>query len=227
MDKPAGISSFGIVAKIRRIIREETDHKIKIGHTGTLDPMATGLMILVLGRYTKQAGKFSKLDKTYDAEITIGATSTTGDQEGEITSHSDRKPSKEQVLGVLGSFLGEIKQIPPVHSAIKVGGQRAYKLARQGKSVKIEPRKITIYSINDIAYDYPRLKFTVHVSSGTYIRSLAEDIGKKLGTGAYLSSLRRISINKFNVKNAISIDGLTFRLIMNNLQTDISIANKV
>jgi len=198
--------------------------KLKVGHTGTLDPMASGLMILMLGSYTKRASEFSKLDKSYEAEIALGATSTTGDKEGEISIYSDLQPQKDRIISVLKEFVGEIYQTPPAHSAIKIDGQRAYKLARQGKSVKIEPRKITIYGINYVAYDYPKLSFTVHVSSGTYIRSLAEDIGKKLGTGAFLSCLRRISVSKFNVKDAISINNLTAEAIKINLQTSAEVA---
>lgn len=225
VDKPAGISSFGVVARVRKVIREETGHKIKIGHTGTLDPVATGLMILVLGSYTKKAVQFSKLDKTYEAEITLGATSSTGDSEGNIDLNPVKsEPSLEQVRLVLDGFIGEGLQIPPAHSAIKIDGQRAYKLARQGKPVKIEPRKITIYGINHITYDCPKLSFTVSVSSGTYIRSLASDVGKKLGTGAYLSDLRRISVNNFNVKDAILIDKLDFELIKQNLRLDTGVA---
>lgn len=224
VDKLAGISSFGVVARVRKVIREETGHKIKIGHTGTLDPAATGLMILVLGRYTKRASEFSKLDKTYEAQLTLGSVSTTGDKEGEMSVSSKVCPKEDQVIEVINEFIGDIYQTPPAHSAIKIDGQRAYKLARQGKSVKIEPRKITIYDINHIAYDYPKLKFTVSVSSGTYIRSLAKDIGEKLATGAYLSNLRRISVNNFNVKDAISIDKLDFELIKQNLRLDTGVA---
>jgi tRNA pseudouridine55 synthase len=224
VDKPAGISSFGVVARVRRIIKEETGHKIKIGHTGTLDPAATGLMILVLGKYTKKAAEFSKLDKAYETELTLGSVSTTGDKEGEIFVSSKICPKEDRVIEAINKFIGDIFQTPPAHSAIKIDGQRAYKLARQGKSVKIDPRKITIYGINHIVYDYPKLSFTVSVSSGTYIRSLASDIGEKLGTGAYLSSLRRISVNKFNVKDAISIDKLGFELIKQNLRLDTGVA---
>jgi tRNA pseudouridine55 synthase len=224
VDKPASISSFGIVARIRRIIREETGHKIKIGHTGTLDPAATGLMILVLGSYTKRAAEFSKLDKTYEAELTLGLVSTTGDKEGKISVFSKIQPKEDQVAEVINEFIGDIYQVPPAHSAIKIGGQRAYKLARQGRPVKIEPRKITIYDINHVAYDYPKLRLTASVSTGTYIRSLAADVGNKLGTGAYLSNLRRVSVNKFNVKDAISTGNLTVDIIKRNLQTSTGVA---
>jgi len=208
VDKPAGISSFGVVARVRGIIKAETGQKIKVGHTGTLDPMATGLLILVLGKYTKRAGEFSKLDKTYEAELTLGSTSTTGDREGQITKKSTRRPSLEEIQKVLNKFVGEISQVPPAYSAIKVAGQRAYKLARAGKEVVIEPRQVKIYSITDVSYKYPILHFTTEVSSGTYIRTLAEDIGEALGAGAYLSDLRRTKVGKFDIKDALLIDQL-------------------
>lgn len=210
VDKPVGWTSHDVVAKIRGIIKAETGQKIKVGHTGTLDPFATGLLVLVLGSYTKRAGEFSKLDKAYEAEMTLGAVSSTGDIEGEISQNSAQKPPDNNVKAVLSTFLGEIEQTPPAYSAVKIGGQRAYKLARQGKEVNIEPRKVKIYEITDVIYDYPKLKFTCKVSSGTYIRSLAADIGEKLHTGAYLSTLRRTSVAGFSVNSALSIDNFNY-----------------
>lgn len=200
IDKPAGWTSFDVVAKIRGQLKKETGKKVKAGHTGTLDPFATGLLIIVTGSYTKKASEFSKLDKTYEAELTLGSVSSTGDTEGEITKKSDKKPTSAEINDVLSQFTGEIQQVPHKFSAIKIGGQRAYKLARAGEKVVLEPRKVTIHSVENVKYDYPTLKFTASVSSGTYIRSLAEDIGEKLGTGAYLCSLRRISVGQFDVK---------------------------
>jgi tRNA pseudouridine55 synthase len=217
VDKPVGWTSFDVVAKIRGVIKAETGQKIKIGHTGTLDPMATGLLVLVLGKYTKRAGEFSKLDKVYEAELTLGKTSTTGDREGEITQKSTQVPSEPAVQAVLSTFLGEISQTPPQYSAIKVGGQRAYKAARAGKTVKIEPRQVKIYEITDIKYDYPKLSFTTSVSSGTYIRTLAEDIGQKLGTGAYLSDLRRTKVGQFEIEKSLGLDPLSFNQIQAKL----------
>jgi tRNA pseudouridine55 synthase len=172
---------------------------------------------LVLGKYTKRAGEFSKLDKVYETEMTLGATSSTGDIEGEITPKSAQKSLKQALEAVLDTFLGEISQIPPAYSAVKIGGQRAYKLARAGKTVEMEPRRVKIYSITDVKYDYPKLSFTASVSSGTYIRSLAADIGEKLGTGAYMSSLRRTQIGQFDLKNALKIDDLSLSTIQNTL----------
>ncbi len=215
IDKPAGPTSHDVVAKIRRILATP---KVKVGHTGTLDPAATGLMILVLGSYTKRAGEFSKLDKTYDVEATLGAVSATGDIQGPISRVSDRQPSEAEIRKTLKMFLGRQQQTPHPHSAIKVAGQRAYKLARAGQHVKIEPRTITIYGISRIKYAYPRLKFTVKVSSGTYIRSLVEDIGQKLATGAYLSALRRTKVGDFNITDAIPIENLEAKTIQTNLE---------
>jgi len=217
VDKPIGWTSFDVVAKIRGVIKAETGQKIKIGHTGTLDPLATGLMILVLGKYTKRATEFSKLDKTYIAEITLGKTSTTGDKEGVITEVSNNKPSENEVNEVLSQFLGKIQQTPHRYSAIKVDGKRAYKSARAGQEVKLEPREVTIYEITDVKYVYPILEITTKVSSGTYIRSLAEDIGAKLATGAYLSALTRTAVSGFSVIEAIGLDKLDCSIITSHL----------
>lgn len=206
IDKPAGMTSFGVVARIRRVLSENPPYgggkKVKVGHTGTLDPFATGLMILVIGKECKNAGKYSKLDKTYEATIRLGQISTTGDPEGEITEVSDKVPTLNDINKALTKFKGEITQRPPIYSAIKIGGQRAYNLAREGKDVEIPERKITIYSLDLIDYSYPDIKIRTYVSSGTYIRSLAEDIGKALGVGAYCTQLRRTEIDKWRIEIA-------------------------
>lgn len=218
VDKPVGLTSHDVVAKVRWIIGEETGQKVKVGHTGTLDPLASGLMILVLGSYTKRAQEFSKMDKTYEAELTLGSTSATGDGEGPITEVGGQKPEGREVKKVLESFVGRISQTPHAHSAVKVGGQRAYKLARAGKDFKMEPRQVTIYELQTTNYEYPKLCFTARVSSGTYIRSLAEDIGQKLGTGAYVSALRRTKVGDHDIKNAMSLDSLN----INTIQTGVA-----
>lgn len=203
VDKPAGISSFGIVAKIRRELKEEFGHKIKVGHTGTLDPFATGLLILLSGKMTKKSNEFLKLDKIYEAELKLGFVSSTGDPEGEIQQYSDNLcPQRDAVKSVLRSFTGKITQTPPRFSAIKINGERAYKLARKGADFEIPSREVEIYSIEILDYSYPTLKIRCHVSSGTYIRTLAEDIGKKLGTGAYLTALRRTKIGDYHIEDA-------------------------
>lgn len=202
IDKPARMSSFGVVARVRRQLTVAAGHKVKVGHTGTLDPFATGLMILVVGKECKNAGNYSKLDKTYEATIKLGETSSTGDPEGEITPVSATTPTKQTVLEALEAFTGQIQQTPPAFSAIKINGQRAYKLARKGEAVEIPTRTVNIYTLELLDYAYPNIKIRTHVSSGTYIRSLAEDIGTKLGTGAYCSELRRTVIDQWSVADA-------------------------
>ncbi len=205
-DKPAGISSFGVVARVRRQLSEQAGRKIKVGHTGTLDPFATGLMILLSGTFTRRAGEFSKLDKVYEATIRLGATSSTGDPEGEITEQLVQDiPSEQQVRQTIKTFLGKITQTPPVFSAIKINGQRAYKLARAGQAVEMPSREVEIYSIELLSYEYPHIKIRAHVSSGTYIRTLAQDIGDLLGTGAYVTELRRVKVGQYDIKDAVTI----------------------
>lgn len=177
--------------------------RARVGHAGTLDPFATGLLIILLGGATKQAGEFLKKDKVYEATIRLGATSTTGDPEGQLTPVSDTQPAYQAVLKALKAFTGDITQTPPAFSAIKIGGKRAYQLARQGKAVDIPERQVTIYSLELRDYTYPDVKVRAHVSSGTYIRSLAEDIGNYLGTAAYCSELRRTQIGDFSVSDAV------------------------
>ena len=202
IDKPAGMTSFGVVARLRRVLSQAAGKKVKVGHTGTLDPFATGLMIIVTGKKCREADTFTKLDKWYEAEIMLGEVSTTGDPEGELTRVSTRQPSRSEVEAVLGTLVGEIKQRPPVFSAIKINGRRAYQLARQGQSVEMPERTVSIYALELVAYEYPCLVIRAHVSSGTYIRSLAVDIGQQLGTGAYCRQLRRQAIAEYGVTQA-------------------------
>lgn len=202
IDKPAGMTSFGVVARVRRVLSERAGKKVKVGHTGTLDPFATGLMILVLGKECKNAGHYTKLDKIYQATFTLGVESTTGDPEGELTTVDDRQPTLAEIQNVLKQFTGEITQRPPIFSAIKIDGQRAYKLARDGKQIELPERPVTIYSLELVDYTYPNVTVKARVSSGTYIRSLGVDIGKTLGTGAYCTALRRLSISDWSVYDA-------------------------
>lgn len=208
IDKPTGMTSFGVVARLRRKISEQVGHKVKVGHTGTLDPFATGLMILLVGKATKRSDEFLKLDKWYEATICLGKVSSTGDPEGELTDVSADIPTKEQICQTITQFIGEIKQTPPAFSAIKIDGQRAYKLARQGKTVDMPSRSVQIYALELVDYNYPILKIKTHVSSGTYIRTLAEDIGKSLGTGAYCQELRRTKIAEYDVDDAKALADL-------------------
>lgn len=210
IDKPAGWTSFDVVAKIRGQIRrtyteqgiKPTKRQLKVGHAGTLDPFATGLLVILLGDATKKATEFLKLDKVYEAEIILGQESTTGDPEGGLTHVSDTTPAVGEVEEALTRFVGEVHQRPPIFSAIKINGQRAYKLARDGKEVEIPERVVTIHSLELLDYAYPSLKIRTHVGSGTYIRSLAVDIGKALGTGAYCKTLRRTRIADWSIDDA-------------------------
>ena len=206
IDKPAGLSSFGVVARVRRRLSMEAGKKVKVGHTGTLDPFATGLLILLTNKATKLSNQFLKLDKWYEATICLGKTSTTGDPEGEITEQNTEKvPTLEEVKAVVNQFVGQITQTVPAYSAVKINGQRAYQLARRGEAVSMPTRQIEIYAIEILSYNYPELVIRTHVSSGTYIRTLGEDIGKALGVGAYLTALRRTQVGDYQIKNAVKL----------------------
>jgi tRNA pseudouridine55 synthase len=214
VDKPTGWTSFDVVNKVRRMVQQSglsTSNKKRfpVGHTGTLDPLATGLLVLMLGKYTKKVPEYTKMDKTYDVVMRLGQTSTTGDEEGEKTLTSNLVPTKEELHIAMARFEGDIMQTPPAFSAIKINGQRAYKLTRDGKAPEMQPRPAHIERIILTKYEYPDVHFTAHVGSGTYIRSLVEDIGTALGTGAYMAGLRRTRVGMFQLENAVQIEGLT------------------
>jgi tRNA pseudouridine55 synthase len=208
INKSIGMSSFAVVRRLRKITGEK-----RIGHSGTLDPLASGVMILAVGRpYTKKLNEYLKLDKTYIAELTLGYNTATWDAEGEKVFVSDKQPAEKEIKEILNSFIGEQMQVPPIFSALKMGGQPLYKMARKGTDLLEEnlgARRITIYDVRFLFYEYPVLKFEVDVSSGTYIRSLARDIGKKLGTGAYLSGLVRSKLGTVNLADCVALDDLT------------------
>lgn len=214
IDKPAGWTSFDVVNYTRRIVAVAEGKKpkqVKVGHTGTLDPFATGLLVLLVGKdYTRRAGELSKLDKTYELTMRLGQTSTTGDPEGEISeSATGVTPDRITFEKALATLQGLISQTPPAFSAIKVDGQRAYTLARQGKAVSLEPRKVTIHRLELLEYTYPEAILVAEVSSGTYIRSLVEDLGKTLGTGAYTLQLCRTQVGKFSLDGALQVSELS------------------
>jgi tRNA pseudouridine55 synthase len=222
VDKPKGWTSFDVVNKVRRLIESSglnTTHKKRfpVGHTGTLDPLATGLLVLMLGTYTKKVPQYTKLDKTYEVTMRLGQTSTTGDEEGQKSAVSDIQPTKEEMHIALVRFEGDIMQTPPAFSAIKIGGQRAYKLAREGKMPELAPRPVHIERLILTGYDYPIVTFVAHVSSGTYIRSLVEDLGTWLTTGAYMTDLRRTRVGKFTLDKAMSMDNLDPTLLHKNV----------
>ncbi|MCB9823074.1 tRNA pseudouridine(55) synthase TruB [Candidatus Nomurabacteria bacterium] len=214
VDKPEGWTSFDVVAKIRGKIRanfqnraiKPTKRQLRVGHAGTLDPFATGLLIILIGDACKRADEFLKLNKTYEFTAKLGAVSSTGDTEGEISQVSDEIPTKDEVLNVLSKFLGEISQVPPAFSAIKINGQRAYKLAREGKEIQIPSRQVFISRLELLEYNYPYLKCVCDVSSGTYIRALVEDLGQALKSGAYCLQLRRTRVGEFNISDSLLID---------------------
>ena len=236
VDKPAGMSSFGVVARVRRKLSEQAGMvevkgkegqmrqkktKVKVGHTGTLDPFATGLLILLVGKATRRANEFLKLDKEYIATIRLGQVSTTGDVEGEIREYGSFEqtanlpegrrrsdPSLAVVQEVLGKFRGEIDQRVPQYSAVKINGKRAYKMAREGKSIEMPIRKVKIYELEILGYEWPELRIRCKVSSGTYIRALGEDIGKALGVGGYLTELRRTQVGEYRVEQAKTLEEL-------------------
>jgi tRNA pseudouridine55 synthase len=217
IDKPAGISSFGVVARVRWSLSQIVGKKVKVGHTGTLDPFASGLMIIVVGEYCKRAGEFSKLPKSYEAQARLGQVSSTGDPEGEITDVSARQPTKEEISAAIQPFIGEIQQTPPAFSAIKINGQRAYKLARAGQAVEMPSRTVTISRLELSDYSYPMVSISCDVGSGTYIRTLVQDIGEKLGTGAYTTALRRTKVGQWDIADACSLEAPDFAILLQQL----------
>lgn len=209
IDKPVGWTSFDVVAKIRSALRKQYSQKIKVGHAGTLDPFASGLLIVLSGDETKKQDTYMKQDKEYLATFTLGATSSTDDKTGVIEITNYQSPiTKEDITKALKTLTGTINQIPPKFSAIKVEGKRAYKLARKDKDFELTPRKVTVNEIEVTDYSYPTLSLRIACSSGTYIRSLARDLGLKLGCGAYVSELRRTRIGKHRIEDALTLDDL-------------------
>ena len=208
IDKPSGWTSFKVV----HIIRKITGAK-KVGHAGTLDPMATGLLILCTGKKTKEITKFQEGEKTYCGIITLGKKTPSMDLETEVIEEKPvREIKNEEIEKVRDSFLGEILQIPPMYSALKVGGKTLYHLARKGKTVKREPRKVNVSKFLIKKIDLPDIHFEIVCSKGTYIRVIANDLGDRLGTGGILTSLRRTGIGEFSVKNALTVESFELKM---------------
>jgi tRNA pseudouridine55 synthase len=208
IDKPVDWTSFDVVNKIRYLIKRHLGiKKIKVGHAGTLDPLATGLVIVCTGKFTKKIDEYQGMTKEYIADVRFGATTPTYDMESEPDATFPYDHITEEALKkvIQDSFSGEIEQIPPVYSAIKIKGQKAYDLARRGEKVTMKPRQVTIHKIDITRFDLPDVTLDVTCSKGTYIRSLAHDIGKALGSGAHLSGLRRTRIGDFSAGDAISM----------------------
>lgn len=203
VDKPQGITSRDAVDLAARWFPRKT----KLGHAGTLDPLATGVLVLAVGHATRLIEYVQDMPKTYRTRIVLGATSDTDDADGTITPKSDAKPVAESAIrGALSPFIGEIEQVPPAYSAARISGQRAYDLARRGDEVNLAPRRVRIDGIEIISYDWPQLELDVHCGKGTYIRSIARDLGAALGVGGYVATLRRTRIGPFTVDSAVTLD---------------------
>lgn len=226
INKPAGLTSHDVVGEVRKIIKNAPTASAKVGHAGTLDPFATGVLLVLVGPANRLMEYVHLLPKTYQTEITLGATSDTDDLTGKIT-RAGKTPvvEKTRIQKILKGFVGNIKQAPPTYSAIKIKGKKAYEAARRGSPLKLPSRNITIHNISILSYKYPILELEVTCKSGTYIRSLARDIGTALHTGAYVSKLIRTAIGpvkqfsdqKFNIENSIQLNQLTNKNLLSHL----------
>ena len=211
IDKPSGITSHDVVTHIRRRFKIK-----RVGHAGTLDPLATGVLVALVGRATKLFDQFVTFDKAYQATLRLGTKTTTADIQGEVIS---QKPfshvSRADIENVLKKFIGQIEQLPPMVSAVKFKGQRLYKLARAGKQVERTPRTIKIDVLQMVDFQSPEMKFSVECSKGTYVRQLAEDIGENLGCGACISQIRRTKVGPFTIEGAVKLEDLNESHIRN------------
>ena len=208
LDKPLTWTSFDLVNKVRMSLRHHLGiKKIKVGHAGTLDPLATGLVIICTGRATKQISQYQDLDKTYEARIRLGATTPSFDLETEIDhTFPWEHITREMLDEALAKFIGEQEQMPPIYSAKSVDGKRAYDMARKGKEIKLRMQQVTIHKMELLSFDPPDLTIQVECSKGTYIRSIARDLGKGLGSGGHLTGLRRTRIGPHLLSDAASLD---------------------
>ncbi|MBL7874746.1 MAG: tRNA pseudouridine(55) synthase TruB [Cyclobacteriaceae bacterium] len=205
INKPVGWTSFDVVNKLRYKLKIK-----KIGHAGTLDPLATGLLILCTGKMTKRIDEFQAQEKEYTGKFIIGQSTPSHDLETEVSEIKNISAiSEAEIIQVTKKFLGTIQQIPPLHSAIKVDGKRAYKLARKGKELELKPREVKIAAFEILEINKPAVSFRIVCSKGTYIRSIARDFGNALGVGAYLTELCRTRIGEFNLKDALTIDEIS------------------
>lgn len=203
LDKPVGISSNSALQKAKMLFQAA-----KAGHTGNLDPVASGLLPICFGEATKYSQFLLDADKTYQAEFTLGQTTSTGDSEGEITGSQPVNATREEVERVLQGLVGEISQVPPMYSALKHQGRALYEYARKGVEIERQARLVTVYRLTLEAFDGVRLRVTVQCSKGTYIRVLAEDVGRALGGGAYMSALRRTVTSRFDIADALTLEQL-------------------
>jgi tRNA pseudouridine55 synthase len=200
VDKPRGLTSSRVVERIKK------KFNVKVGHTGTLDPLATGLLIVLTGKFTKNASSFLKLDKAYEVEAVLGIETDTFDSEGTVLRRNDNEVTREELEKVLKEFSGDIWQTPPRFSAKKMAGQKAYQLARKGVNVDMPPNKVSIYSLELKEFQFPYLTLACEVSSGFYVRSLAHDIGEKLGVGATVVAVHRTRVGPYHVEQAKSLE---------------------
>jgi tRNA pseudouridine55 synthase len=202
VDKPRGITSSRVVERIRRKLG------VKTGHTGTLDPLATGLLVVLTGKRTKDASLFLKLDKGYEVKVVLGVETDTFDTEGEVLRWSEDEVTREELEVVLAEFRGEIWQSPPPFSAKKMEGRRAYQLARRGIALDMPAKKVSIYALELKEFEFPYFRLACDVSSGFYVRSLAHDIGERLGVGATVVEVRRTRVGVYRVEEAVGLEEL-------------------
>ena len=202
VNKPIGVTSHDIVDCVRRKLNMKA-----VGHAGTLDPLAEGLLIILVGKATKLFASFASFDKEYIGVLKLGEVTTTGDAQGPVIKRGEyQNITREKIEEAFSKFSGEIDQIPPLVSALRVGGKRLYSLARKGITIERKPRRITIHALTIHIVNLPFIEFYVHCSKGTYIRKLAEDIGEILGCGAHMTKIKRVSIGPFKLENAITVD---------------------
>ena len=203
IDKPAGWTSQDVVSKLRGFLKTR-----RIGHGGTLDPMATGVLPVFVGRATRGVEFFEHAEKTYEATIRLGLTTDTEDTSGTVLEEKEVSVSEEDFLGVLPKFRGKIQQIPPMYSALKVNGQKLYDLARKGREVERQPREIEIFKLECLEFNGAEARLLVHCSKGTYIRTLCKDIGEALGCGGCMAALRRVTAGEYTIGDAVTLDEL-------------------
>jgi tRNA pseudouridine55 synthase len=208
LDKPVGLGSTQAVSKVKRALRDAGEPKHKVGHGGTLDPLASGVLPIAIGEATKLCGRMLDASKAYEFMVKFGEETDTLDREGQIVETSDVRPSRDQIETVIGAFTGEIDQIPPAYSALKVEGKAAYARARAGEQVELKPRKVTIFELRLQETTPDSATFHAHVSKGTYIRSLARDFAHALNTVGHVTMLRRTRAGPFGLEKAISLDFL-------------------
>jgi tRNA pseudouridine55 synthase len=218
VDKPSGWTSHDVVQRIRRLYQTP-----RVGHTGTLDPGATGVLPVLLGPATRFAEFLTHLDKTYRVVARFGVTTETQDLEGRVLATSDAQPEEAAVLEALHSFLGPSMQLPPMYSAVRVGGRRLHELAREGQSIERPMRRIVVDSLEDVRYEYPLLSFRIRVSSGTYVRTICHDLGQRLGCGAAVAELRRLVAGPFRVDGSVRLEDLDRQSVQERVEAVVSL----